>query len=258
MQKEKDLGVKGNIKSKQKSEQYINRYITIKRIHSRHLEQHGRTKPSVSLSKEKVWRGQCTAIWNTFTVLQALPVPSYNTLGNILPIESVSKINFNHQRKSCNPELPAKAVPSACLCSWISVVRSNWQCLREETKNKWQMLLCSNGRISKTQQREDAVSKGLLWLWCLQNLPHLTITSSWLTWETLWGDTDFSSSLGCKLKLHHIKQRKCSFNEEEKIITSTVRGPPWYVILQPLKSVQSCTSFWLKYSQTSLQFYAAS
>lgn len=26
MQKEKDLGVKGNIKSKQKSEQYINRY----------------------------------------------------------------------------------------------------------------------------------------------------------------------------------------------------------------------------------------
>lgn len=181
-----------------------------------HLELHGRPRPNVRVSKERVWRGQCTGIWNTFTVWQALPVPSHNTLGNVLPVESVSKINFNHQRKSCNPELPAKAVPSACLCSWISVVRSNWQCLREETKNKWQMLVCSSGRIPKIHHKEDAISAGLLWLWCLQNLPHLTMTGSWLMWETLCRDTDFSSSPGCKLKLHHLKQRKCSFKEGEK------------------------------------------
>lgn len=56
---------------------------------------------------------------------------------------------------------------------------------------------------------------------------HLTTTGSWLTWETRCRDTDFSSSLRCKLKLHHIKQRKHSFNEGGKKIISFVRGPSW-------------------------------
>lgn len=54
--KRKDLQVKGKINSNQTSEQYI------KKIHNVHLELHGRARPSVSITKEKVWRGQCTGI----------------------------------------------------------------------------------------------------------------------------------------------------------------------------------------------------
>lgn len=43
--------------------------------------------------------------------------------------------------------------------------------------------------------------------------------------ETLCGDADLSSSLRCKLKLHHIKQRKCSFSKGGKYHQHNSQGP---------------------------------
>lgn len=140
------------------------------------------------------------------------------------PLKESGKLILITRGKAAVPSCQPRQCPVPCLCSWISVVRSNWQCLREETKNKWQMLLCSSGRISRIQHREDAISRELLWLWCPQNSPHPAITGSWLRWDSLWSHW-FLLISQCKLKLHHIKQRKCYFNKGEKNHHLISQGP---------------------------------
>lgn len=57
---------------------------------------------------------------------------------------------------------------------------------------------------------------------------YLTVKGSWLTVrDCLCWDTNCSQSLECKLKFHHIKQMEMFFQQGEKKITSSGRGPPW-------------------------------